>query len=84
MSYRSLYYNGSLSYNMDINVLLNIIQIISGILLIGAVLLQPKGEGMGGGSGIAVTRRGAEKVVFNATIILAAVFLGVSVARLFL
>jgi len=63
-------------------------QIATGILLIVSILLQQKGEGLSatfGGSAMEYsTKRGAEKVVFYATIVFAVLFIGVSVAvRLF-
>lgn len=60
---------------------LNIIQIIISITLIVVILLQVKGEALGGafgGPGVARTRRGLEKTLYNATIILAAIFLFIS------
>jgi len=58
---------------------LRIVQIIIGACLIAAVLLQVKGTGLGGifggsDSGIYKTRRGAEKTLFNLTIILVVLF----------
>ena len=60
---------------------LNIIQIIVSITLIVIILLQVKGEALGGafgGPGVARTRRGLEKTLYNATIVLAAIFLFIS------
>lgn len=57
---------------------LNIIQIIVSITLIVIILIQVKGETggvFGGGTGVARTRRGLEKTLFNITIVLSAVFL---------
>lgn len=57
-------------------------------LLIIAILLQQRGGGLsstfGGGMMEYSTRRGAEKIIFYATIGLAVLFLGISVARLLL
>jgi len=58
-------------------------------LLIVAILLQQKGAGglsstFGGGMMEYSTKRGAEKVIFYATVVLAVLFLGISVARLVL
>jgi preprotein translocase subunit SecG len=59
--------------------LLNIFQITLAILLSIAILLQQRGTGLGaafGGEGnIYRTKRGLEKVLFIATIVLAALFL---------
>ena len=57
-------------------------------LLIITILLQQRGGGLsstfGGGMMEYSTRRGAEKIVFYATIVLTVLFLGISVARLLL
>lgn len=67
--------------------LLNLIQIISAIILIAAILLQNKGTGLGaafgGGGNVYRTKRGAEKILFWGTVATAVVFFGVSLARLF-
>lgn len=59
--------------------ILNVIQIIISILLILAILLQNRGAGLGaafGGEGnIYRTKRGAEKILYIATIILAIAFM---------
>jgi len=60
---------------------LNIIQIIISITLIAIILLQVKGGAAGGafgGPGVARTRRGLEKTLFDATIVLSAIFLLIS------
>ncbi len=61
---------------------LNIIEIILGVLLISAILLQQRGSGLGaafgGGSAVYTTKRGIEKTLFRATIILSILFFGVS------
>jgi len=59
--------------------ILPIIQIVLSILLVGLVLLQQSDAGLGsafgGGDGSGGhTRRGAEKTLFNATILVAALF----------
>jgi preprotein translocase subunit SecG len=65
-----------------VSVYLNIVQIIISITLIVVILLQVKGDagsGMfGGGTGVARTRRGLERTLFNVTIVLAALFLLIS------
>ena len=64
--------------------LLNIVQIVISAVLIMCVLLQVKGSGfgaaLGGMSGGSVfrTKRGLEKTLFQATIILVIVFIFVS------
>jgi preprotein translocase subunit SecG len=56
--------------------------IIISIVLIGLVLLQTRGSGLGsifgGDSGIYRTRRGMEKTLFNMTIVFATLFLVIS------
>jgi protein translocase SecG subunit len=59
--------------------ILPIIQIILGILLVGAILMQQSDAGLGsafgGGDGSGGhTRRGMEKTIFYATIIMAVLF----------
>ncbi len=63
--------------------LLLVAQIITGILLIGAILIQTRGTGFGRGSSHAsFTRRGLEKLVFRLTFVLVAIFVIVSILRL--
>ncbi|MBI4160367.1 MAG: preprotein translocase subunit SecG [Candidatus Yanofskybacteria bacterium] len=68
--------------------MITIIQIILGSLLIITILLQQRGSGMsgvfGGESSAYATRRGAEKIIFISTIVIAILFIGVSVLRLIL
>ncbi len=63
---------------------LSVIQLVLAVLLIVVVLLQQKGTGIGsafGGSNtVYTTRRGVDKVLFNATIAIATAFLAVSLA----
>ncbi len=64
---------------------IQIIQIIISAALIAIILVQAKGEGgLGGifggeGRGVYRTRRGVEKVLFNATIGLAVAFFAISI-----
>lgn len=54
------------------------LQVVVSVALIGLILLQNSKGGLGsafGGGESFRTRRGAEKVVFNATIVLAIIFL---------
>lgn len=64
--------------------IINAIGLISAVLLIAAILLQSRGTGLGaafGGEGnVYRTKRGLEKSLFRATIVLAVVFLGASLA----
>jgi len=59
---------------------LNVAEILISIALIAVILLQVKGEGVGGlQSGSFVrTRRGLEKTLFQLTIVLIVIFLVVS------
>lgn len=58
--------------------ILTAVQIISAVLLIGSILLQERGVGLGaafGGAGAMYrTKRGVEKGIFIATIVLAIIF----------
>lgn len=66
---------------MDISVTyLNIIQIIVSAVLIVVILLQVRGSGFGelGTQSVFRTRRGVEKTLFQLTIVLAAVFILIS------
>ncbi len=66
--------------------ILIILQIITAIILVVVILLQQKGSGLGaafGGSGnIYSTKRGADKVLFQATIVVSIIFFGVAILNL--
>ncbi len=68
--------------------LINIILIVVAFLLIISILLQQRGSGLGaafGGEGnIYMAKRGAEKVIFWASIALSIVFMGLGLARILL
>ncbi len=68
--------------------LFTVIQIVISILLIVCILLQQRGAGLGGvfggGGEDYHTKRGLEKTVFIATIILAFLFLCLGIVRLIL
>ncbi len=68
--------------------ILDILQIIFAVILVGSILLQSKGTGLGaafgGGGNIYRTKRGAEKIIFYATIAAAVLFFATSLARLWL
>jgi len=68
------------------NTILNSVQIIISILLVIAILLQQRGSGLGsafGGSGeVHMAKRGAEKFLHNSSIVLAIIFLVLSLARI--
>ncbi|MBP7875606.1 preprotein translocase subunit SecG [Candidatus Woesebacteria bacterium] len=63
-----------------------ILQMVVSVLLLGGILLQPNGSGLGsswGGGGESYhTRRGLEKVVFISTIVAAVLFTIVSIVLL--
>ena len=63
-----------------IPMLLKIAEAVFAVLLIGAVLIQARGAGLGaafGGEGnVYQTKRGVEKVVFTGTIVLSILFFG--------
>ncbi len=65
---------------------LQIAQLVISILLIVAILLQNRGAGLGGifgGEGnVYRTKRGAEKMIFTATIVLAIAFFGLAIWNL--
>jgi len=67
--------------------LIQVSQIVISVLLIAVILLQNRGTGLsgvfGGSSNVFQTKRGVEKVLFRATIVLAILFFGLSVVRLF-
>ena len=69
---------------MDLQTILSIAQIIVVVFLVATVLLQQKGVGLGssfgGGDSVFTTRRGPEKIIFNSTIVLSILFLGLSIA----
>lgn len=61
------------------------IQITVGIGLIGLILIQNSKGGLGssfGGGGEFHSRRGAEQIIFRATILVSAIFLIISVINL--
>ena len=68
--------------------LLAIVQITISILLIAAILLQQRGAGLsaafGGDSNIYRTKRGLEKIIFIATIVLAVFFFGTALLNIVL
>lgn len=68
-------------------IVLRIIHLLVAISLIAFILLQTSKGGLGsafGGGEIYRTRRGAERIVFVATVVAAAIFLLTSIANLFL
>jgi len=68
------------------NLIITIIQLLVSFALSTAILLQSKGTGLGstfgGGSNFVHVRRGAEKVMFQVTIVLSVAFVVLSLANL--
>jgi len=75
---------------MTLHDLLPFVQIILSVLLITAVLLQARGSSVGGAFGgdtmgtTFYTRRGAERVLFRATIVISVLFALTAFATLYL
>jgi preprotein translocase subunit SecG len=73
---------------MNIDLILQISTLVSGILMIILILLQQRGATLGAGFGASgelyTARRGVEKSVFSATIVLAVIFVLSIVSMLFL
>ena len=63
---------------MTIDTILQIVTVISGLLMMIAILLQQRGATLGAGFGssgeLYTTRRGVDKNLFEATIVLAVIF----------
>ncbi len=69
--------------------ILSIIQLASAVLLITLILMQNRGGGISGifggtGSNVYMTKRGLEKKIFIATIVLSVIFFGVSLLNVVL
>ncbi len=66
---------------------LMVVEIVLAFLLVGSILLQQRGTSLGGAFGgegnVYRSRRGAERVLFRATIVIALAFVGVAIAVLF-
>lgn len=73
---------------MILNVFLGIAQVILAIGLIAAVLIQSKGEELGGvfggGQSVYQTRRGVDKLLFTITVLMAIVFFALAVVNVVL
>lgn len=69
-----------------VHTILTIINLVTAVLLIVAILLQQKGAGMGaafgGSSSVYTTRRGLDRTLFQATIVLSVVFFATAIAFL--
>jgi preprotein translocase subunit SecG len=71
---------------MNTHTILSLVTIISAILMVTAILLQARGASLGAGFGssgeLFTTRRGTDKSLYEATIVLAVVFVGTLLAGL--
>ncbi len=71
---------------MNIHIVLSIVTVASTILMVTCILLQARGASLGAGFGssgeLFTTRRGTDKSLFEATIVLAVVFVGSLIAGL--
>lgn len=72
---------------MNLTQIINYGQIVLSFLLVAGILLQQRGSGLGsafgGGNLEYSTKRGAEKFIFRATIVLAILFVIVSIIRIY-
>ena len=63
---------------------LQILQVLVAIVLMAAILIQSKGSGLGsvfgGSGGVFTAKRGLDKTLHNATIVIAVLFFAISVA----
>ncbi len=70
---------------MFLNVFLSIAQIVLGVALIAGVLLQSKGEELGGvfggQQGVYQTRRGIDRLLFTITIFIAIAFFALAIVN---
>jgi preprotein translocase subunit SecG len=73
---------------MFLNLFLSIAQIVLGIALIAGVLLQSKGEELGGvfggQQGVYQTRRGVDRLLFTITIFIAIAFFALAIVNVVL
>ncbi len=70
------------------NKLLTIVQLSAAALLVVFILIQQRGAGLGGvfggEGGVYRTKRGAEKIIFISTIVLAILFIAASILNVLL
>ncbi len=73
---------------MSLNVVLQVVMIVSAILMILSILLQQRGAslgaGFGGSSELYTTRRGFDKNLFDVTVVFAVIFIGSIIAGILL
>ncbi len=70
---------------MNLETTLNVAQITLAILLVTSILLQARGTGLGaafgGGGNVYRTKRGAEKKIFQFTIVISILFFGIALVN---
>ena len=70
---------------MNLETILNVAQITLAILLVASILLQARGTGLGaafgGGGNVYRTKRGAEKKIFQFTIVVSILFFGIALVN---
>lgn len=68
--------------------IVNLLHIIVSVLLVISILLQSRGSGLssvfGGGMGGYHTKRGFEKFLFNSSVVLSVLFIGLAIATIIL
>lgn len=73
---------------MSLNLVLQVVMIVSAILMILSILLQQRGAslgaGFGGSSELYTTRRGFDKNLFDVTVVFAVIFIGSIIAGILL
>ncbi len=71
---------------MNTPMILSIVTIASAVLMVVAILLQARGASLGAGFGssgeLYTTRRGTDKSLYEATIVLAVIFVGALIVGL--
>lgn len=71
---------------MNTPMILSIVTIASAVLMVVAILLQARGASLGAGFGssgeLFTTRRGTDKSLYEATIVLAVIFVGALIVGL--
>lgn len=84
-NFNSLFFKACYTIGMITNIL-SMVTVISGALMVLAVLLQARGASLGAGFGssseLFTARRGTDKTLFDITIVLAVLFVGSLLAGL--
>lgn len=67
---------------MDVSMVMNVIQAVLGVMIIALVLIQQQDAGFySSSSNINRTRRGIEKFTYNSTVVIAILFVSISIAN---